>query len=289
MSDLHQEYHPMSGLPGGDILFLLGDIWEIFQMLPNKTDSKSRALRKNYIKFIKEELSKYETVLLVKGNHEHYNIFWEDSNKILLGFLKEHDPSGHIKLLDNDSIIIEGVKFIGSTLWATYGYKTINQAAIQVGMPDLHWIKTREIFSSDVADTIYGRNLLVEEIWGKHLNCVEYLRKELAKNTIIYADDKGDLITKSDIPSIVLSHHAPSYLALDETSNFDDAFCSNQHELIEGYKPKIFCYGHTHEQKRFRIGETLLISNPRGYWGYERSARTFDPSAADFNLEDIKE
>src|SRR5271157_4487079 len=273
ISDLHQEYHAMQGLPGGDILFLLGDIWEIFQMFPNKTDQKSRGLRKNYIKFIKEELSKYETILYVKGNHEHFNIFWEDANKILLSFLAEHDINSHIKLLDNNSIIIEGVKFIGSMLWATYGYNTINQAAIQVGMPDCSFIKTRDYFDSNFETQMYGRNLQVKEIWEHHLVCRDYIEKELRERTL---------------PCIVLTHHSPSYLALYETSNFDDAFCSNQHELIEQYKPKLWLHGHVHENKRYIIGETQLISNCRGYWGYERSARTFDSSAADFNLEEVK-
>jgi hypothetical protein len=58
MSDLHLEFAPLSGLPGGDVLILAGDIWLVRDMRPEKNDAGSRSRRKRYVKFCREELSK---------------------------------------------------------------------------------------------------------------------------------------------------------------------------------------------------------------------------------------
>jgi len=276
MSDIHLEYYDLHNLPGGDILFLLGDIWEIIQMRPNATDPQSRGLRKKYIRFIEEELSKYEEVYILKGNHEYFNLFWEDANRILLNFLEKYDKKKHIKLLDNSSVLIEDVLFIGSTLWATYGYGTINEIAIQNRMPDLTFIKTRDYYNNDNFESqMYGRKIKPIELFNAHLYSINYIRQELMHN--------------QNRPCVVLTHHAPSYLARTESSNLDETFVSNQHEIIDNYLPAMWVYGHLHENRRFYIGKTLLVSNCRGYYGYESCARIFSPSAANFKLEDIKE
>jgi hypothetical protein len=68
----------------------------------------------------------------------------------------------------------------------------------------------------------------------------------------------------------------------------DDAYYSNQHALIEA-NPQIlvWSHGHTHDSCHYRIGDTLVVSNQRGYFPRERCSRDFDAEAEDFDLDEI--
>ena len=270
MSDLHMEFRGLSGLPGGDLLILSGDIWTVAPMRPKAQDANSRALRKRYIKFCVEELSKYSIIYLVMGNHEHYGGIFENTANILRDFLAIHAP--HAILLDNEYREWEGVRFIGSSLWATYGFCTANEVAIQLGMNDCHQIRTMKPVD-DYPVSSKGRTLLVNDIDQYHFQSRLFIKKALQK---------------SSLPCVVITHHAPSYLCLGEGGIFSDAYASNQHKFIEKYKPVLWTYGHTHEDKHIKICDTLVVSNHRGYFGLERCANSFDPTAEDFLLEDVK-
>ena len=97
------------------------------------------------------------------------------------------------------------------------------------------------------------------------------------------------------LPTIVITHHAPSYLS--KTMRFkyydesvDEAYYSNQHKLIED-NPQIYMWvhGHSHDSCHYQIGNTKIISNQRGYFPDERCSRGFGPEAEDFDLEEAKQ
>ena len=39
---------------------------------------------------------------------------------------------------------------------------------------------------------------------------------------------------------------------------------------------KLWTHGHTHDVFDYVIGETRIVCNPRGYYGYEQRASDFD-------------
>jgi hypothetical protein len=88
MSDLHLEFAPLSDLPGGDVLILAGDIWLYRDMRPERNDAGSRSRRKRYVKFCREELSKYRHVLIITGNHESYGDLYEEMDEVLRASLQ---------------------------------------------------------------------------------------------------------------------------------------------------------------------------------------------------------
>jgi hypothetical protein len=54
---------------------------------------------------------------------------------------------------------------------------------------------------------------------------------------------------------------------------------SNLEDLIFDHPQiKVWCHGHMHDACDYMIGSTRVLTNPRGYKGYEQSAETFDPS-----------
>lgn len=72
-----------------------------------------------------------------------------------------------------------------------------------------------------------------------------------------------------DGPTVVVAHHAPSARCVPDHLREDRwtvAYASRLDDLIEETQPDAWVYGHVHEAVRpFRIGRTLLVSNPRGY------------------------
>jgi predicted phosphohydrolase len=258
ISDLHLELAEAPQLNGGDILLLAGDIWTAAHM------ENRGAARRRFEAFCKKELSKYGLVFLVHGNHEYYGSTLEAAPLVIKEFLEEHGP--HVVVLDSASHTVGGVCFIGSTLWATHGAGD-PAAEFRIGehLTDFRAIRfgDRFPFTPKTANTL-------------HLKAIAFLKKELAK------------ARRTGRTCIVITHHAPSFRSKAGRVyelDLDAAFYSDQEGLIKA-NPQIalWGHGHSHASCSYRIGETLVVSNQRGYVFSEADARFFDPAAADFIL-----
>jgi hypothetical protein len=272
MSDLHLEFDANLDLPGGDIAILAGDIWLIRHMQDGSDDD-----HRGYEAFCKRQLSKYERVLLTYGNHEPYGALIDDVEPVITAFLAKH--AANAQLLINRSVEIDGVAFLGSPLWATCGATSERtRKAIRGGMNDFQLIRTKHEASEGIQERKMGDARIFDPLDANrlHQDAVGWLEAELPKHK----------------RCVVFTHHAPSFMsaggghAKDKT--LDSAYCSNLHELIEA-NPQIhtWIHGHTHRHENYRVGNTRIIANPRGYVGHERIAYTFDASAADFDTEEV--
>ena len=105
-SDLHLEFAnslTLAGLSGVDMLILAGDVGT----MPEYYKKLLRNLRRAYA----------GPVIFVLGNHEYYHgIFPDDRQKYREAVA--HDRQAY--LLENQSIIIDGVRFLGATLWTDF-------------------------------------------------------------------------------------------------------------------------------------------------------------------------
>ena len=107
-----------------------------------------------------------------------------------------------------------------------------------------------------VEDPLTGalRNLTPADTSAWHASELEWLRHELR--------------AEPNIPTIVLTHHAPSMGCLEPdihpTEPFAQLSCS---ELDSLFEDPIVCwaYGHTHFPLDCRAGTLRLVSNPAGY------------------------
>jgi Icc-related predicted phosphoesterase len=70
--------------------------------------------------------------------------------------------------------------------------------------------------------------------------------------------------------TVVVTHMAPHELSLSKSRNInlDAAYASNLEDLIFTYQPTLWIHGHIHESRDYRVGETRIVSNPRGYFGH---------------------
>jgi hypothetical protein len=119
MSDLHLDFADLT-LPGGDVLILSGDVCEA-KRFKKEDYNPSMVLLEHERKdqrpdrcsrFLEEECAKYREVIYVMGNHEHYGYQFHKT----YDHIKSQLPA-NVHLLEKESYEIDGVIFMGGTLW----------------------------------------------------------------------------------------------------------------------------------------------------------------------------
>lgn len=88
---------------------------------------------------------------------------------------------------------------------------------------------------------------------------------------------KSALEEATNCKTVVLTHHAPSPRSIPPEFRGDPlsaCYASDLEDLIVEGQPALWVHGHVHKRVDYRIGETRVLANPRGYPG-ERTA--FDP------------
>jgi predicted phosphohydrolase len=211
-------------------------------ILPGDVGEDVRGLR-----FCKELLIKYPNlnIIHVPGNHEYYRGNKYTLEKIDAILSEESFNTLRYHYLQNSSVVLQGIKFIGATLWTDFNnMDPVDMVTAQTIMGDFKAIRTKE--------GGYSR-LLPNKVVRLHKRSREYIFNELER---------------SEEPCIVVTHHkpyrseyndlAPAY-EVDMDESFDN--CNNL--------PKYWFYGHTHKSEvylcdRFRE-EVTFISNCKGY------------------------
>jgi len=268
MSDLHLDFADLT-LPGGDVLILSGDICEAKRMKPDMYNRDMVLLeheRKDqrpdrFNRFFEEECAKYREVFMVMGNHEHYGFQYQKT----YNHIKEQLPT-NVHLLENECRELDGVLFIGATLWTDMNRgDELTLFHMKSMMNDY-----RQITMFNEAKNAYHR-LQPERTMADHHRSRAYIRQILEENR---ANGKN-------LPVVVITHHAPSKAStkpryLNDTI-MNGAYSSDLSEMIlDNPEIRVWTHGHTHDVFDYMIGETRIICNPRGYKGYEECAEYFD-------------
>lgn len=243
LSDLHLEFAPFD-LPDveSDVLVLAGDIGT---GLTGIKQASAWALPDR-------------PILYVPGNHEYYGHRWPS----LIHEMRQEEFGNNIHVLDNDSIVIHGVRFLGTTLWTDfnlYGTPDISELVIRRNMPDYHAIVRQDRSPLQPADTRQAHR--EARAWlGENLN-IEH-----------------------DGPTVVVTHHAPSRKSLLPRHQLRDeplspAFASNLDQFM-GPWVALWLHGHIHAAMDYQINGTRIVQNARGYIfdDWEESVTGFDPS-----------
>jgi Icc-related predicted phosphoesterase len=260
-------------LPGGDVLILSGDIFEakrFDQEIYNPemvllAHEREDQRPDRYYRFILEECSrKYREVIMVMGNHEHYRFKFHKTYE----HIKSQLPP-NVHLLEKESMELDGVLFLGATLWTDMnGQDPVTLYSMQNMMNDY-----RQITMLDTKRNLYHR-LQPEYTVQEHLKTVEYFKIQLEANR---AREGGAL------PVVVVTHHSPSkqstHPKYQDQIVMNGAYSSDLDEFIlDNPEIRVWTHGHTHEIFDYMIGTTRIICNPRGYKYYEDRADEFDPT-----------
>jgi len=271
ISDLHLEFADLT-LPGGDVLILSGDVCEAERLKKNTYDPEYTALPNEdaerrpdrYNRFFIEECAKYRHVIYVMGNHEHYGSVFYDTYKII----KSHVPD-NVHLLEKETIEIDGVLFVGASLWTDMNRgDELTMYHMRSMMNDYRHIRVRVV---DFKSATYHR-LSPENTVQVHNESLNYIKSALQANR----DSK-------QLPVVVVTHHSPSKLSIHPRYQSDiimnGAYSSDLSEFILDHPEiRVWTHGHTHDPFDYMVGSTRIICNPRGYKNYEQRAEDFDPT-----------
>ncbi|MGK0545669.1 metallophosphoesterase [Halomonas cupida] len=193
-----------------------------------------------------------QPVIYVPGNHEFYKHRMEPLRKEM----RERAATLGIHLLDNARLELDGVRFLGTTLWTDFALyderatpgdipaETLSAALRQ--MPDFAIIEEPdgEVFSPERSVELHREN----RAW---------LETELARP---FAG-----------ATVVVSHHAPLAECIPAHYQGDPlspAFASRLESLMEGVA--LWVHGHVHDPVMLTLGDTRVVAVPGGYPG-ERS------------------
>jgi len=274
-SDLHLEHADLDLINTAldsiraDVLVLAGDILNAQDLWDHqppevpyppeiiKTLGRRQAAAQQYRDFIQRVSTEFKHVIAVAGNHEFYHGKWVDGLRVLR---QEYGRYSNVHYLERDTVIIDGVLFIGGTLWTD----------LNRGDPlTLHAIRDMMNDYSTIRHDEQGfTKLRPAHTLARHRETVEYFAHILRENR--------------DKKTVVVGHHAPSQLSVHENYKretiMNGGYYSDLSELIlDNPQIALWCHGHMHNDSDYTIGDTRVVCNPRGYVGYERGTQAVDP------------
>jgi Icc-related predicted phosphoesterase len=266
VSDMHINFQDIE-LPGGDVLIMAGDIMEAGHLRRADNAKKDTFLADRYRRFLNEEMPKYRKVIYVAGNHEHYNNSYDDTHTRLRRELPDN-----VYLLENESVQIDDVHFFAGTFWTDMNKgDPISMQVVKQGMMDFKCIK----FGHGIKmDSLYGDSYWTNSFTPAYAKSVFH---ETVENL------KQFLAGKENEKVVVVSHHAPSPQSVHEHYKSDFHMNAGYHSHLDEFimdhpQIKFWVHGHMHDPVDYMIGSTRILSNPRGYAGYETQANVFDPN-----------
>ena len=204
-------------------------------------------------------------VIYVAGNHEHY------SQKPMQEFrrkAREKVAGSHAHLLENESVVIDGTRFLGSTLWSDYRLFGDDRQEELGRLAEKESNDFGNIFLSRRGPIHFdadpyafgftrkrsGDRLTWKHVVKMHERSREYLEAEL--------DKTGDWDS-----TVMVTHHSPSINGIEDPSmpvDLDAAYASNLDHLVA--KADLCVHGHVHRAGEYtgKFGGRV-IQNARGY------------------------
>lgn len=188
-----------------------------------------------------------QPVLYVPGNHEFYG----NSLSATVQQLRTHAQGSNIYILDNDALILNGVRFLGSTLWGDfnlYGTGAERATAIEQAVGFMY------DFSRIQSDMHPGSPFSPEEFEALFQTNRQWLKQQLDQDF--------------DGPTVVITHHAPSMSSIHPRytgSPINTCFVSNSEDLLGANRTALWIHGHTHDSFDYQVKGTRVVCNPRGY------------------------
>ena len=241
MSDLHLEFlrdlstFEIPALPDDKdtVLILAGDVH----------------LAKYLYKVFEMFADRFKAIVFVYGNHEFYK-----GNMPSIP-LKVEESIAHLPnvyVLDAETVEIDGVHFVGATLWTSMNNFDHT----------LMWIA-----GSEMNDYSQIRTGPPNEPWKRKLRPVETTslfiqHRDYMFKTITELTEAGKTV-------VAVSHHLPSFKCITpgyRADKLNGAYASELWEWVDDAKPVLWVHGHTHTSNNFMLTDhTLCICNPRGY------------------------
>lgn len=228
MSDLHIEFFDFLPVEvPADVIVLAGDI-----------------LTEHYGLIWARKAFPDKPIVYVMGNHEYYDAHYE---RVLDRARKEAADLG-VHLLEKDQVVINGVRFLGTTLWTDFAVeepllpRSLAYRYANGSMTDFSIIRYQD------------RMLSARDSHELHKEARAWLTERLAEP---FAGK-----------TVVVTHHLPHMGSIDRQFHqhpLNPAFASHMPELVRP-PVNLWIHGHTHCSCDYEpIEGTRVLCNPRGY------------------------
>ena len=186
-------------------------------------------------------------VLYVAGNHEFYG----SSIAATLARLKALSVGSRVRVLDDDEVVIGGVRFLGCTLWTDFGLFGPGEARATAEAAGVRFTRDfSRIFVDDALQQPFTPGDSAQ-LFAAH---AAWLAQRLA--------------IPHNGPTVVITHHAPSARSIHPRfagSPVNACFVSNADALLQGDRVQLWIHGHTHDSFDYGVNGTRVVCNPRGY------------------------
>ncbi|MCC5612495.1 metallophosphoesterase [Nostoc sp. CHAB 5834] len=236
LSDLHLEFQDFQPPEtDADVVVLAGDIH----------------LKQHGVRWAQKHFKK--PVLMVAGNHEFYG----NSLSRTIRKLKEAAAGSNVQVLHDEAVVLDGVRFLGGTLWTDYRL-TGNQPLAELDA------MSRLTDFSRIRDDRY-RKIRPHQLLERHAATKHFLEESFEQ--------------AFNGPTVVITHHSPTELSIhprfkDEKTHLSASYASRLEHLFG--VPKLWVHGHTHDNLDTELYGTRIVCNPRGYLPVEPNSE-FQP------------
>ncbi len=262
-SDLHLERYPdfvLEAAPEADVLVLAGDIGSyqagsrLLKAEPPDSDfglGQFSPLRPG---------SPWKRVLFVPGNHEFDGIELAQAYPRLRATCERLG----LEWLDGEVIVIQGVRFVGTTLWSDFAALAARERGVTAQMTALDKALRAANFYLRKNSTLRdGQPLMSEDL------------RELALQSQAWL--QGALQQPFDGPTVVVTHFAPTLHSADPRYGLTPGtagFCNGLNALLP--YADLWLHGHLHcpndhtvrgQRDDGSAWACRIVANPRGYFG----------------------
>lgn len=245
ISDIHTEFltggiaeYVKSLLPMDhpDVIILAGDIG-------NTVDFTNYSLFES-LKIVLMTFPESE-VIFVCGNHEYYCSSFNETVYVC-NLLNSRYPKLHF--LNNSNVVINGINFVGSTLWFTPTLKTEEYSKY---LNDYGFIADYRLY-----------------IKQKNWESIKYLSNNVTPASVVvthHAPLEQSLLNCDKLIDLYKKNNTnKSYTNADckRMNQFYYTDCSN---IIKENYPQLWVHGHTHGKNNYIFNDCRIYSNPVGY------------------------
>jgi Icc-related predicted phosphoesterase len=186
------------------------------------------------------DLAEKMPVIYVPGNRDYYGTSFDKANELAL---KAAEKNG-VRLLINDTYDINGVRFIGSTLWTDF-----------------------QLDGSERAEELVQANFLADNVMIANWSPSRQLEEHKKARSFI----GSKLAEPFSGTKIVVTHHTPhrnSVHSRYDGSPHNACFTTDLSSLLDGFSaPDLWVHGAVHSNHDYVVGNSRVICNSRGYFG----------------------
>lgn len=251
LSDLHLENDPSFAArpaPDADLLVLAGDVGS-YQLRRDGSvmDEPDWGLQRF------SPLPQYAgwpmPVLYVPGNHEYDALDVDQAH----GDLRRACDRLGIRWLERETALIDGVRFVGTTLWSDY------EALVPPGATETERLRQRDkafraanFYLAKMQGQRHGSLFDAAAMRELALQCQAWLHAALAIPHL------G--------PTVVVTHFAPTLHSADPRYGLTPGtagFCNALDDLLP--LADLWLHGHLHCPQDRRVGRCRIVANPLGY------------------------